>query len=871
MRGLWATLAFAAQFVARVAAQAQAPTTSASLTASTTYAPTNTWTPAPVCSNGGTAPGAGQYGGGVYQDAYGTFWEVECEYDWTAQTYQDSLGFHYKDTQGSLYYNGSTGTTFTSQVYAAVYVVQFSPNALCPRLNGTMYTTAAGQQMWMLCGYEVTAGNFNPTPAATSSTFAGCIAACDQYQTSGNCTAALWQYGQGNEPGYGGTNGNGACYLKIGTMQGFTGSQVYAVAYRVGYGPALSVSSSTMASSSTQTSSSTSTLTPSETAVSFTCPAVDQQPIVENGAYWTAGCSATISPRNSFANVPATNSWSDCFLICDGTVGCTAFTYFGVAQGAGPGTCYLANGTTYGFASNDTTHVAAVRSSNFQPIVTTTYSTTTTTSSTSSSSSAPCTAVPFTFNERRTTNVGETVQIVGSIAALGSWNTANAVNLNSSGYTTQNPIWTVTILLPLNTYFEYKYVWQGQYEAGANHAYTSPGTCAPVTINDSWQYQATTTTSTMTTSTTSSSSSSAAATTNAYTCPANSGQVITDAGGIQYKLQCSGDTSSGSYNSFGAANSFNDCFTYCDTNQGSPGQAGHVGSGQSYCSSFTYSGGANGVGGGNCYLKNGVTDSFTTGSGTNFVAAIKVVHQPAHIFELLSLFIEHVGVRTICHGHLYNVKYRDYNSSLDSNSDHDKTGHIELRVNLHDIVSHDPDPDNNCCKFSPGAWLIGAAGWSFVSYSLLMYECAQVSTAPASTNTVTSTMPASTNAATLTQTTLSIQPASTITSTQPTTVVSTMAQSTATATATTTLAITTTQQTVSVSTQPASTVQTTIVSTLAQSTATYTTVSYATQTYTTSYAVTQTQTSVQPGKQLASFLQFRFSRVTSGMALRELH
>lgn len=63
------------------------------LTASTTYTPTNTWTPAPSCSAGSTAVGG--YGGGVYLDGYGTYWSVACGYDFDGQTFYDGTGYAY--------------------------------------------------------------------------------------------------------------------------------------------------------------------------------------------------------------------------------------------------------------------------------------------------------------------------------------------------------------------------------------------------------------------------------------------------------------------------------------------------------------------------------------------------------------------------------------------------------------------------------------------------------------------------------------------------------------------------------------------------------------------------------------------------------
>lgn len=82
------------------------------------------------------------------------------------------------------------------------------------------------------------------------------------------------------------------------------------------------------------------------------------------------GCSDTVSGRAS-GNQSAPNSFNDCFLFCDGTSGCTGFTYSGVANGAGPGTCYFRNGTSEAFVANDTSHVGAIRVADYVPFVST--------------------------------------------------------------------------------------------------------------------------------------------------------------------------------------------------------------------------------------------------------------------------------------------------------------------------------------------------------------------------------------------------------------------------------------------------------------------------------------------------------------------
>jgi glucoamylase len=114
---------------------------------------------------------------------------------------------------------------------------------------------------------------------------------------------------------------------------------------------------------------------------------------------------------------------------------------------------------------------------------------------TASSSSAAATAtyacatpnvVQVTFNEKVTTTFGQTIKIVGSIAELGSWNTAYAVALSATQYTSSNPLWYVTVALPANTAFEYKFINVGtdgtvKWESNPNRAYTVPAGAQPVT------------------------------------------------------------------------------------------------------------------------------------------------------------------------------------------------------------------------------------------------------------------------------------------------------------------------------------------------------------------------------------------------------
>ncbi|KAF2996880.1 hypothetical protein E8E13_005028 [Curvularia kusanoi] len=128
------------------------------------------------------------------------------------------------------------------------------------------------------------------------------------------------------------------------------------------------------------------------------------------------------------------------------------------------------------------------------PSATKASSTTIATSTTAAAGCAtPVATVAVTFNSKTTTVVGQTVKIAGSIAQLGSWNTANAPALSASKYTSSNPLWTTTLNLPAGTSFEYKFIKVESsgavtYESGANRVYTVPKSCASTaTVEASWK------------------------------------------------------------------------------------------------------------------------------------------------------------------------------------------------------------------------------------------------------------------------------------------------------------------------------------------------------------------------------------------------
>ncbi|CAK7228807.1 hypothetical protein SBRCBS47491_007032 [Sporothrix bragantina] len=125
---------------------------------------------------------------------------------------------------------------------------------------------------------------------------------------------------------------------------------------------------------------------------------------------------------------------------------------------------------------------------------TTTTAATKPATTTTTSSCTAATALSLVFDELVTTTYGENVFLSGSISQLGSWDTASAVALSASSYTSANPLWAVTISLPVGTSFEYKFIKKETdgsivWESDPNRSYTVPSGCAgsTATVSSSWR------------------------------------------------------------------------------------------------------------------------------------------------------------------------------------------------------------------------------------------------------------------------------------------------------------------------------------------------------------------------------------------------
>jgi alpha-amylase len=94
-----------------------------------------------------------------------------------------------------------------------------------------------------------------------------------------------------------------------------------------------------------------------------------------------------------------------------------------------------------------------------------------------------------------TTTYGENIYISGSISELGDWDTADAVALSASNYTSSNPLWYAVVNIPAGTSFEYKFIEETEgtssvtWESDPNRSYTVPTGCSgsTATVTATWR------------------------------------------------------------------------------------------------------------------------------------------------------------------------------------------------------------------------------------------------------------------------------------------------------------------------------------------------------------------------------------------------
>ncbi|KAJ9121863.1 hypothetical protein QFC22_002486 [Naganishia vaughanmartiniae] len=365
---------------------------------------------------------------------------------------------------------------------------------------------------------------------------------------------------------------------------------------------------------STPTAAAGSTATAAAIASTSACPATNGQTLTDsNGANYTIHCNSD-SSTGSYSNAQATKSYLDCMLACDAasSTGCIGFTYLGAANGTGSGTCYLKSGNMGSYVAGGNNLISGsligASANSFATNISSTAS--------STSTSAPSITTgycPSTDGQVLTDANGFNYTVhCASDSSTGSYSSVSATSSYMDCMTACDSASATGCL-------GFTYV-GGAGGKGGGQCYLKQGSIGTFTpsgsnlisavLVESGSSASSSTSDTVTASSTVSPTSPSPSVLPNY-CPSADGQIITDANGFNYTVRCSSDSSTGSYTSVGATKSYMDCMTACDS-------ASSTG-----CLGFTYVGGANGLGGGQCYLKSGSIGTFTA-SGTNLISAVLV-------------------------------------------------------------------------------------------------------------------------------------------------------------------------------------------------------------------------------------------------------
>ncbi|KAI4856401.1 hypothetical protein E4T45_02138 [Aureobasidium sp. EXF-8846] len=185
----------------------------------------------------------------------------------------------------------------------------------CPASNGTYYhdsysdgASVNGLYYFIMCGYDISAGQKTNYAGITS--FTQCFALCDQYPT---CTSFTF------------TAGN--CYIKrIPGSYSYVGGDYVQASQNPVRANVVTVTGATTTSSSGVTGTGTTTGSAALVSqASYSCPANDQQRVVDvNGYIYTLGCA----DDTSGGGTPYGGSnFNDCFGLCDGVPGCAGWTW----------------------------------------------------------------------------------------------------------------------------------------------------------------------------------------------------------------------------------------------------------------------------------------------------------------------------------------------------------------------------------------------------------------------------------------------------------------------------------------------------------------------------------------------------------------
>ena len=462
----------------------------------------------------------------------------------------------------------TVSTTASSQTSPSSTSVSYTrPTLACPSANGQTYTDSFGIQYVVACGADTTRGNYGSYEVTSAGSFDDCFYLCStNYQSVTNCTS--FSYYSATAPN---GLGPGNCFLKNLSPISFISSDAnHAGAIRVEYYVDQPYTPGYVTTTTiTTSSSSTSTL--------------------------------ASSSRSSVAQTSSSSSSSSVQSLTTSSVSSPSSSAGQTTSSSSP-----SSATDSGSSTSQTT--STVQSS-------------------SSSASAATAAAPCVNGAQLTDANGNSYTIQCDS------------DTTQGGYASQAfPSGDFTQCMPACDSNDACAGWSWlPYQLGGGicffkHAPVSftagtSGMVAGILVSSS----SSTTSSSSTISTTRVASTASSATLSSSStvstpsgiasCPGSNGQTVTDLSGIQYQIGCGNDTTGGNYNTYVADNGLNDCFAFCDNSQALDGTD---------CTAWTYWGGPDGVGFGQCYLKSSDGEGFTA-SDNSHVGAIRVTPPTASI------------------------------------------------------------------------------------------------------------------------------------------------------------------------------------------------------------------------------------------------
>lgn len=203
-------------------------------------------------------------------------------------------------------------------------------------------------------------------------------------------------------------------------------------------------------------------------------------PLSARDLTWSYAALLTAAARRAGV-VPG--SWAEANALATSVPGSCYATSVGGSYSAATPASFPAGQTPSGGSGTTTT----------KPTTTATATTTKTSTSTTTSACATATNIAVTFSVLKTTTYGDTVKVVGSVSALGSWAPASAIALSASAYTAANPVWSGTVTLAAGQTVSYKYIVVSSsgavtWESDPNRSLTISASCSgKLTESDTWR------------------------------------------------------------------------------------------------------------------------------------------------------------------------------------------------------------------------------------------------------------------------------------------------------------------------------------------------------------------------------------------------